>query len=241
MPLLHIEEQFFACESPKSTVQIPVKNAGTGQLMLLHVHPIGECEPHVRINVSEDTIGAKDSTHITVTIGNYWKPAAIRFDTNCGRTGKIIYVLRFKTFPMPNLWLLPSESCSEDQVFFRSPEPYLRLPLIIQSDQHKPLKFSFCPIESDREDTSGDPGASREVVVYSEKTGRKISFREDEQHYQILNSQKTPCLCFARIYFSPAVVPDQPNEQTIRLKVCTNSQLSDLKTQEISMKFPKIN
>ena len=240
MPLLDVEK-LFVYRSTQETVRRPVKNTGSGQLMLLKVYAIGECESHVHIDVSEDTIKAKGSTYITVKItGDYWKPAAIRFDTNCKRAGQIIYVLRFKSSQTPNLWLLPSENCSEDQVFFQNPEPYLQLPLIVQSDQHNPLKFSFCPIESEGEDASEDPGASREVVIYSEETGRKISFRIDEQRYQILNSQKTPCLCFVRIYFPPAVIDDKLGEQAIRLKICTNSQLSELETQEISMTFAKI-
>lgn len=239
MPLLDVEK-LFVYRSTQETVRIPVKNAGTGQLMLLNVRPIGECEPHIHVDLDKDTIEAQDLTHITVTIRNYWKPAAIRFDTNCKRTGRIIYVLCFKSSQTPNLWLLPSENCSEDQVFFQSPEPYLQLPLIVQSDQHNPLKFSFCPIESEGENASEDPGASREVAIYSEETGEKISSQGDGQRYQILNSQKTPCFCFARIYFPPAVMRDQSDEQTIRLKVCTNSQLSGLETQEISMTFAKI-
>ena len=82
--------------------------------------------------------------------------------------------------------------------------------------------------------------APREVVVYCKKTGQITSRQGNGPDYQILNSQETHKLHVAHMYFPPAVVHDKPEEQEIQLIICTNSDLEELRRQEISIRLPKL-
>ncbi len=240
MPLLDIEKPLFVCKPFETTVQIPVKNVGNHPLRLQKVVPIGECAFYIKIDPWEQQIGPKESTDITVKIEDYWKPAKIQFETNCRRTGKTVYVLRPQNSRGPNLWMLPNENYNEDQVFFRDPEQHLRLPVIVQSHQDNPLELNFCPTELKGEKASESSYASRETAAFCEETKRKTSRQGNGPCYQILNSQGTYQLHSIHIYFSPAVIRDGPGEQEIQLRICTNSYLTELRSQEVSIKLPKV-
>ena len=140
----------------KQPFKYRVKNVGNGPLKLWDVFPIGECSPYIQIDFNEEAIEFNDSTYVRVTIGDYWEPVEIQFDTNCQRTGEVIYVLRPRDSQGPNLWLFPNEKYNRDQVCFRDPERYLQLPIIVQSQQDNPLELNFCSIESGGENTSED-------------------------------------------------------------------------------------
>ena len=234
MPLLDIEKQLFVVrKNDEKTIQITVKNAGTGPLELQDVFPIGECKSHIDINFSRNLIEEQASAIIDVTINNYWKPVEIQFDTNCPRTGKIIYVLRWENFRGPNLWLFPDKKYNSDQVFFHDPEPYLQLPMIVQSNSDNPLELDFYL------KLNGNSVTSHEIDVYCGETDRKVSRQGKERHYQILNIQKENYqVHFANIHFP--MIENGPVGQAIQLKICTNSRLTELRKQEISIQLTKL-
>ena len=229
MPLLDIEKQLFVCSNKARTIQITVKNAGTGPLELRDVFPIGECRDYIHVYFNNEAIKPNDTTDIEVTIDDYWKPAEIQFDTNCPRTGKIIYVLRPANFNFPNLWLFPSEKYNRDQVFFHDPEPHLQLPIIVRSNSENPLEIDFCPSV-----------APCKIAVYCGKTGREINHQGNERRYQIVNTQNDYRVHSACIYFSQDVFQNGYVAQEIQLKICTNSKLKALREQKISIQLTKL-
>ena len=240
MPLLYIEKRLFVCEWKKKTVQIGVKNAGNDPLKLRKVFPIGECQDNVNVEFSSEAIGPGDWRDITVTIDNYWKPVEIQFNTNCRRTGEIIYILRPPNFQGPNLWLLPDEGYDKYPVFFPYPEPHLRMLMIVQSKRENPLKLDSCSIQLSRDHASENSWTPCEITVYCEKTGRKTNRQRNGQCPQILNFQETYQLHSARIYLPPTYIQEISGEHPIQVKLCTKSHLKALREQEISIKLSKI-
>ena len=249
MPLLDIEERLFVCKPSETTVHIRVRNIGTEELILRQVFPIGDSRNYISIDLSTKKIPRKSFMDITVEIKDYWKPAQIQFDTNCPRTGKIIYVLCPKGCKGPNLWLFPNEEYNKDYVFFPSPKPSLQLPVIVQFNQESALKFNISTIELSRENIGGQSYNPYEVSVYCEKTKRKTSrlcektkrktsCPGDKWRYQIvnsqdLNSQETYQIHTICIDLPQNSIYDRTVAQVIQFRICTKSQLPELKEQEI--------
>ena len=240
MPLLDIEKQLFVCKDQEGTIQITVKNAGNDPLKLRDVFPIGECRDYVHINFNNQAIKPNDTTDIEVAIDDYWKPVEIQIDTNCPRTGKIIYVLRPENPQGPNLWLFPDEKYNRDQVFFHDPEPRLQLPIVVQSNSNNPLEIDFCSIKLVDEDTNENSLAQLKIAVYCGETGREINRQGNELRYQIVNTQGDYQVHSACIYFSRDVLQDGYVGQAIELEICTNSYLTKLREQKISIQLTKL-
>ena len=66
MPLLDVEKQLFVCKPSETTIQICVKNAGTEDLRLLDVYPIGDSRDHIQVDFCTEPIPPKYSIDITV-------------------------------------------------------------------------------------------------------------------------------------------------------------------------------
>ena len=240
MPLLDIEKQLFICENQEGTIQITVKNAGTDSLKLRDVFPIGECRNYVHINFHNQAINPNDTTDIEVAIDDYWKPVEIQVDTNCPRTGKIIYVLRPENTQGPNLWLFPDEKYNRDQVFFQDSEPRLQLPIIVQSNSNKPLEIDFCSIKLVDKNANENSLAQLKIAVYCGETGREINRQGNELRYQIVNTQEDYQVHSACIYFSQDMLQDGSVGQAIQFEICTNSHLTEFREQEISIQLTKL-
>lgn len=237
MPLLDVEGQLFVCKPSETTVQICVKNAGTEDLRLWNVYPIGDSRDHIQVDFGTESIPPNGSIDITVTINDYWTPAKIKFNTNCPQAGKVVYVLRPKRRKGPNLWLFPDERYNEDLIFFPEPKPSLRLPVIVQSTQDSTSEFDLCNIKLSSEDSWEETCDPNEIEVYCEKTKRKTSRSGDKRCYKILNSLGTYQIHFICIDFPQGVIRDRTVAQVIQLTICTNSKLQELGKQEVSIQL----
>lgn len=237
MPLLDVEEQLFVCKLSETTIQICVKNAGTEDLRLWDVYPIGDSIDHIQVDFSTNPIPPDGSINITVTINSYWVPAEIKFHTNCPQDGKVIYVLLPKRSKGPNLWIFPDKKYNEDLVFFPDPKPSLRLPVIVQSTQDSTPEFNLCNIKLSSEggwEKICDPD---ELEVYCEKVKQKTSRPRDKRGYEILSPPGTYQIHFICIDFPQGVIQDRTVAQVIQLTICTNSTLPELEKQEVSIQL----
>ena len=172
-----------------------------------------------------------------MTIKDYWVPAEIKFNTNCPRSGKVIYILRPKLREGPNLWLFPDERYNEDLVFFPEPKPSLRLPVIVQFTQDSTPEFNLCNIKLSSEDGWEKTCDPDELEVYCEKAKRKTSRPGDEWCYKILNSPGTYQIHFICIDFPQGVIQGRTVAQVIQLTICTNSKLPELGKQKVSIQL----
>ena len=171
------------------------------------------------------------------TINSYRVPAEIKFNTNCPRTGKVIYVLRPKRGKGPKLWLFPNESYNENLVFFPEPKPSLRLPVIVQSDRASAPEFNLCNIKLSSEggwEKTCDPD---ELEVYCEKVKQKTSRPIHKRGYEILSPPGIYQIHFICIDFPQGVIQDRTVAQVIQLTICTNNKLPELKKHEVSIQL----